>query len=267
MKKLILALALVVSMSAYASAAVIDLTTANSGTINGAEFIFSKQQPTGSGVFNSFLRINGTGNSTTEQGYNTDAANNALPFDEVGGAFTHSLLFSALVETDGYYNFLLDINEANNPPNSLLSLDGLKFFSTSQPAQNSNSVDGAGNANGIIGSPLYDMDGGEDNAVLLDASRDGNPGSGVSDMLLRIPVEYLTPVPGENYLLLWSRFGLLGVAGSIPYYEGADSTGGFEEWAHVGEGGSEPIPEPGTMLLLGAGLAGLALYHRRQSNK
>lgn len=259
MKKLLLALALVVSTSAFGSAAVIDLSDPNvtSGTINGAEFVFSKQQPAGSGVFDSFVRLQANGN---EQGYNTDAANNALPFDEVGGAFTHSLAFSSLVATDGYYDFLLDINEANNPPNSLLSLDGLKFFSTSLPAQNSDSVDAAGNANGIIGTLLWDMDAGENNAVLLDASRGGNPGSGVSDMLLRIPVEYLTPAPGEDYLILWSRFGLLDV-------NGATSTGGFEEWTHVGEGGSEPVPEPGTMLLLGAGLAGLALYRRRQANR
>jgi hypothetical protein len=257
MKKLILALALVVSTSAYGSAAVIDLSdpSVTSGTINGAEFVFSKQQPTGSGVFESFLRIQARGD---EQGYNTDAGNK--PFDELGGNFTHSLAFSSLVATEGYYNFLLDIDEANNPPNSLLSLDGLKFFSTSLPAQNSDSVDAAGNASGIIGTLLWDMDAGENNAVLLDASRGGNPGSGVSDMLLRIPVEYLTPTPGEDFLILWSRFGLLNV-------EGATSTGGFEEWTHVGEGGTEPVPEPGTMLLLGAGLASLALYSRRQSNR
>lgn len=252
MKKLLLTLALVISMSAYASAALIDLRTANSGTINEAEFIFSKQQPSGSGVFNTFLRIQAAGNAGNEQGYNTDAAQ--LPFDTKGGIHTHSLLISSLVATGDYFEFLLDIGEPNTQSERLLSLDGLKFYRTSDKAQNGTT---------IVGDLLYDMDQDEnkqylDNTVLLDANREGNPGNGVSDMLLRVPASYLTPTATETYLILWSQFGL---------YPGAASDGTFEEWAHVGEGGSEPIPEPGTILLLGAGLAGLALYHRRQSHK
>lgn len=38
------------------------------------------------------------------------------------------------------------------------------------------------------------------------------------------------------------------------------------KFSHVGEFGGEPIPEPGTLLLLGSGLAGLAWYSRKRSS-
>ena len=34
-----------------------------------------------------------------------------------------------------------------------------------------------------------------------------------------------------------------------------------------GDNGSAPVPEPGTMMLLGAGLLGLAVYGKRRMNK
>src|SRR3954452_13267461 len=62
----------------------VDLTfDGSSGTINGGVFQTAGVQAAGTGVFNSFVRVQNTG---TEQGYNTDAA---AQFDEKA-SFHHS---------------------------------------------------------------------------------------------------------------------------------------------------------------------------------
>lgn len=275
-------LSLIVGLSAPAADAAvlaIDLTTANTGIIsdgtNNVTFNFDKQQPSGTGVLDPFVRVQDNG---TEQGYNTTLANQgAYPFQEKFGNWTHDLQFSSLQLINGNYNFVLDIGEPvvtnqNQGQQSLLSLDGLKLFVTNTPGQSSNSVDGSGNANGINGTLLWDMDALTDNYILLDSNRNGNPGNGVSDMLMLVPQSVFANVTSSQYIILWSRFGLQNAANA-----GAESFGTFEEWAHLtapntssstgstgGGGGSGNIPEPGTLSLAGAAILGGFFYARRR---
>ena len=70
----------VVIRTAVGYVTVVDLTGSNgSGTINGAQFVFTTPQPTGTGVIEPFLRLE---NSPVEQGYNTSGG---TPFDDKAG--------------------------------------------------------------------------------------------------------------------------------------------------------------------------------------
>ena len=96
------------------NAAVVDLSAqGSSGTINGALYQQFTVQPTGTGVIDSFVRVQS--NAGVEQGYNTDFR--PLEFDENNSPnFTRSLLLSAVpvvgVNGTNYREFLLDVNEA-----------------------------------------------------------------------------------------------------------------------------------------------------------
>jgi len=75
-------------------ATVVDLTGSNdSGTIDGAQFVFTTPQPTGTGVIQPFLRLE---NFPVEQGYNTSGG---TPFDDKAGPWTHDLTFGDLQNT------------------------------------------------------------------------------------------------------------------------------------------------------------------------
>jgi hypothetical protein len=253
-------------------------TTTTTGThttdLDTVKFTWDQLQPTGTGVLDSFLRVQRNG---TEQGYNTTQANaGALPFEEKFGNFTHDVTFASMVDhdNDGFYEFVLDIGEpvVRNKSESLLTLDGLKLFATDTAGQNGNAVDGNGNWVGPAGNStlLWDLDsdiGGnyQDNFILLDANRNGKPGNGVSDMLMDVTKSIIdNAIASQPNFILWSRFGL----GSA---SGEDSHGTFEEWAQVRDdsfippppsGGGE-VPEPRTTALIAVAFLALLIARRK----
>src|SRR4051794_17826244 len=108
----------------------VDLTTRGAlGFANDAIFRQYDAQPTGTGVINSFVRLQAQGAKTVvEQGINTDGP---LQFDEnKSRQFTHSLRLGGVPEVNvggvKYREFLLDINQKANQP--FLSLDELRLF-------------------------------------------------------------------------------------------------------------------------------------------
>ena len=272
------------------------ITSATNGSITTSQgtVTFTNQafQPTGTGVFNPFLRLDVKGNLADEQGYNTSATISEGPtnnqttrkvLDNMSPVnWTHDVLISSLQLTaDGnFYQFKLDINEPGNA-NSLLSLDGLKLFATNVTSQSGEALDGNGDiknsTTGIQGTLLWDMDEGKsapngaqtpgDRSVLLDAALDKGPGSGVSDMVMLVP-KGIIDGSGKTHLILWSRFGL----------EQAANTGlttadaGFEEWAFSAKsgtpvnppGGGAGVPIPGTAALALLGLALVGSNARRK---
>src|SRR6266446_8366803 len=115
--------------AASARATVIDLVNGDSGTANDGQFVWTPEQPTGTGVIDPFVRVQADG---TEQGYNTSGG---TPFDDKAGTWTHDIQFSDLqtttVKLNGtqYFQVLLDVNEPGGSQ-SLISLDQLQFYSS-----------------------------------------------------------------------------------------------------------------------------------------
>jgi len=200
-----------VVLSVAASGEVVDLTgTNNTGRINRAEFDWTPEQPTGTGLIQPFLRVQA---NTTEQGYNTSGG---TPFDEKSGPWTHDLQLSDLklvqIGKVMYYEFLLDINEPGGSK-SLITLDRLEFYTSIIPSQTTTDVSS-------LGTLRWSLDYREDSYILLDAAR--NHGSGSGDMYAYIPVKAFAGALPSDYVYMYVRFGDL---------VGATSEGGFEEWA------------------------------------
>ncbi|UCD40766.1 MAG: hypothetical protein JSV69_09185, partial [Chloroflexota bacterium] len=87
----------------------------------------------GSGVFDSFVRLQGNNKKTeVQKGYNTDGARE---WDTKAGAFTHSILLSEIptIEVGGvlYWEFFADINDSDSTPR--ISLDDLELYLTLIP--------------------------------------------------------------------------------------------------------------------------------------
>jgi len=232
-----------------APSATVDLTQHGAtGTINGAIFSQYDARPTGTGVIQSFLRIQGaSSHGAAQQGYNTDSR--PLQFDENRSPqFTRAMHLSAVPVVNfggtNYYEFLLDVNQKASQP--LLSLDQVRVY-----------VGGAGNligydaaTNHLAGlSPVYDMDVGADNWVLLKSTL--NTGSGSGDMLMYVPGSNFNGQAGD-FVYVFSKFG-----------ENNSGSSGFQEWA----AGTAPLtPAIGSIsgsvinVSTGTGLVGATVF-------
>ena len=204
-----------------AHATVVDLTTSLSatGSINGALFFASDQQPAGTGFIDPFLRVQA---SPTEQGYNTDGG---FPFDDKNPHnFQHSLLLSSLMQFNlngtEYFKFMLDANQSG-ASNHTFTMTQLQIYTANSGSLLPTSL----NADGTIalGNLAYNMNaGGTSNTVITTAT-----GSGKYDAIVYIPVSLFNL--SDKYVYL--------------YFAG-QGNGGFEEWTAAT--GVNPVPEAST---------------------
>lgn len=249
------ALALTAALSTSSiHATVVDLQHNNSGTINGAQFVYTQAQPTGTGYIQSFLREQ---NSPSEQGYNTSGG---TPFDDKAGIFTHDVRFSDLQQTattyngGQYYKILLDVNEPNGSK-SLITLDHLQVYTSAQGSKTTTNVSS-------LGTLRYNLDAGTDGQVILDASR--NSGSGSGDAYIYLPVANFAGTKSSDYVYLYAAFGQ---ADTMTNPDGSE--GGFEEFALVKN--ATPVPElsaffPIVGLISAIAATGLLRRRRQQTN-
>lgn len=270
-----LAVAVVVSSVTAHANTIIDLTTAGSSNLPagttaalGGNFLVQQISPqsTGTGVIDSFLRVDATGNANTEQGFNTDLHS---VLDNVGGVFTRPLLLSAvpIVTINGiaYRQFLLDINQTNSVPNNFLSLNQIQLFQSSgdPTAFNAGGLTGATATTapqigtsaftGVTSTEVFRMNNSSNtNPLEIQLNFDLNPGSGAGDMFLYVPNADFSS--NATNVIFYTQFG---------QPPGAFATNdGFEEWAVLEAG--PVVPEPGSLVLLGTGLAALGLIKRKQ---
>lgn len=239
------------AMGSSQATIIVDLTTVgSSGFVNAGLFQQVTSQPTGTGFIDSFVEIgrntdvvhayNTTDNGTLDNGASNNF-NRQIQISDINTVLQGGIL---------YREFLLDINQTG--ADSLLSLDEVQIFLSTLPNQNVETFNGSGILELASSSLIYRLDAGMNNRVELDFNVNGvGPGgSGKGDMLMLIP-DALFVGADTQFVYLYSRFG-----------ENNNNNDGFEEWT-VREGGKPVIPEPGTVMLISAGIVGLATRRRR----
>jgi hypothetical protein len=259
--------AIVVGTASFGQAAVLDCSVTagvcsgagGTSTLNGvtvysfagAYWATTDSQSTGTGVIDSFVRV--SGNDDIISGMNTTFR--PLPQDENSSpTFTHDIPEGIVpivtIAGGSYYEFLLDINQTGQDP--VLNLSDVDLCHS---ATGSQLIGAAATTCADADNTLFYTLGA--NQVTLNYGF--NSGSGSGDLFMYVPVP-AGGIPDANWLYLYSEFG--GPTGSAN-----GNNDGFEEWAIRTANPISPVPEPTSMLLLGAGLLGAAGRARRKNKK
>jgi hypothetical protein len=261
---------LLFTTDAYASGCDLYQTT-SSCTFNGGVYNVVGPHPTGTGVIDSFLRVQMKG---AEEGFNTGArpmlCDGRTCDDKTDPNYTRNLLSSSvpIVNIGGteYRAFYLDINEPGADPKNYLTLDQVEIYVSNTASLTTHTSTSDGSLTGA--TKVYDMESGStDNWVNLNYLLVGG-GSGWGDMVLYVPNSLAFST--NQYVYLYSEFGCGATfTASLACGNGSNrkyaSQAGFEEWWVPGSTtttGTSTVPEPTSLLLCGSGLLFVAKRYR-----
>jgi hypothetical protein len=265
-----------------------DFRDSSSGPTNTGTILLDKDQ------FNPSLSpsetlIKNQAKDTNAGGFNPDPFNHALMLGDLRQA----------IDSDGYFHFLLDINEPGNAK-ATLRLDELAFFVGATGDLHEFTQDKLGTSGGnlatgelagaiardalgtatVTDAAVWDMDfngqtpngaGATDSygdplgGMILDnvnASGPGLAGSGDYDLQLRLSAALFENYLDDDYVYLYNFMGAADEHG----IDEAES--GFEEWAFDTSAGGVPntnVAEPGVLGLLGFGIAFVMSSRRRRA--
>ena len=237
---------------------------------NGARICDADLKPTGTGIFDPFLRTNPGGNLSPSSGFNTDA-NIDSALNDADDSWTSALAKSGLqVTPDGYVVFSVDINQIGEPDSdeSKLSLAHFQLFSCTTATYTAlTAAQGCSSFYNLFGGTLT-RDAGERPDIATSTWVDidyriHSSGSGKGDINVFVPVSVFTGT--SSYIALLDGWGQPGT------YVDND---GFQEWralsgiseCPVGEECDDiTVPEPALMLLFGMAALGSARRLRRHS--
>lgn len=203
---------------------------------DGTEIWEEETTATGSGVIDSFLRIDDTSPSTTdsssqEEGINTDGDHAGVLDDVSNGQdpFIHMITLGDVeLSEDGQFRvFHLDLNEPNSTHNDpgapAIDLTRMQLWTAASATLTNFDPSGAGSL--PTGTLIWNLDsatnGGDGTTVNLS---DWNSGSGHGDYAIKIPVEFFNGLGETANIYLYAEF--------------KNAEGGFEEFYVVNSSGN-----------------------------
>lgn len=209
--------------------------------IGGAIFQDAANLGSGTGGYNTFLALDDqTGGEVPqdyyEQGFNSDDDNPLNGSnDELDVQKTHTVLLGSvpikIVNGVAYLEFRVDLNESNDTPDTNISLDQFKLYtSTSKTIESTADLfdTTAGDGDPALTSLAYDMDADRDISVLL--SEANSSGSGNDDYSVLVPLANFAGLdPAPTYLYLYVEMGRADGPGAVATSDWV-ANGGFEEW-------------------------------------
>jgi len=257
------ALAVLVAVAALLPASkafgiALDLTVIDQGTINGAIYSTIDSEPTGTGVYGTFLSIQANG---IEQGYNGKGGKGKGYLDSKDkpkGNYELHVGDLAAVTIDGnaYYAFELDANEKGKGKDALLSIDNIRVYTSATDTagivgDNVGALDSLGTLR-YAQNPLLTSTAGFNtaNSVTIDGSKkEGKKDGGSSDLIVYVPVSNFAGAGAGDYVYFYNLNGVNNPSNSES-----------EDWSAW----TTSVPDGGnSLLLLGSAVTALGIFAGR----